>query len=378
MPKGWLYNQLKLQAEGLTGNLEEIWKFVGPDSGWLGGSGENWERGPYYCNGLIPLAYILKDSMLINKAQKWIEWTLNSQREDGYFGPEGNEDWWPRMVMLKVLIQYYGASGDNRIINFMTRYFKYQYENIIDRPLQMWGAARGGEDLLSIYWLYNKTGDQFLLELATIIFDQTIDWTNVFSDFPYKYSTREYLDWNYFTSIGWDEIKDPQKITVEEAEKLFQTYHQTHVVNVAMAIKEPAVYYQQSKQEELKDAVYEGIRQLMKYHGVANGMFTGDEHLSGNNPSQGTELCAVVEYMFSLETLIKIFGKVEDIDMLDKVAYNALPATLKPNLWGHQYDQQVNQVMCTEQQRNWYNNEPDSNIYGLEPNFGCCTANMHQ
>ena len=26
----------------------------------------------------------------------------------------------------------------------------------------------------------------------------------------------------------------------------------------------------------------------------------------------------------------------------------------------------------------WSTNGPESNLFGLEPNFGCCTANMHQ
>jgi hypothetical protein len=48
-------------------------------------------------------------------------------------------------------------------------------------------------------------------------------------------------------------------------------------------------------------------------------------------------------------------------------------------MWAHQYDQQVNQVMCSiDKNRHWTNNGPDSNIFGLEPNFGCCTSNMHQ
>lgn len=85
-PKGWLQNQLKIQASGLTGNLEEIWEYVGQNSGWLGGTGEDWERGPYYLDGLLPLAYLLQDKELIDKSQNWIEWTLNSQREDGFFG----------------------------------------------------------------------------------------------------------------------------------------------------------------------------------------------------------------------------------------------------------------------------------------------------
>jgi hypothetical protein len=47
-------------------------------------------------------------------------------------------------------------------------------------------------------------------------------------------------------------------------------------------------------------------------------------------------------------------------------------------MWAHQYDQQANQVMCNVYPRAWTNNKPDSNIFGLEPNFGCCTSNYHQ
>ncbi len=82
------------------------WPDVGANSGWLGGSGESWERGPYFLDGLVPLAYLLDDTRLKVKAQKYIEWTLASQTAEGMFGPSSNDDWWPRMVMLKVLTQY--------------------------------------------------------------------------------------------------------------------------------------------------------------------------------------------------------------------------------------------------------------------------------
>lgn len=374
----WLRTQLNLMAEGLTGNLEEIWEDVGSNSGWLGGSGENWERGPYYLDGLIPLAYILEDNELIKKSQKWIEWTLNSQREDGYFGPADNEDWWPRMVMLKVLKQYYEATNDNRIIEFMTRYFNYQNRNIHDKPLNMWGKARGAENLIVIYWLYNHTGDDFLLELAKTIFEQTLDWTTFFEDIPFKESMKNILPWKDFTDIGWEKILKEDGLTKKEAEELFNKYHLSHIVNVAMGIKEPVVFYQQSGDSRGKECIEQGIKDLKKYHGVVYGMFTGDEHLSGNKPTQGTELCAVVEYMYSLENIIRILGHGVYGDILEKVTYNALPATLTSDFKQHQYLQQANQVVCSNKKREWYNNENDSNIYGLEPNFGCCTANMHQ
>ncbi|MEJ7619045.1 MAG: hypothetical protein WKF30_19175, partial [Pyrinomonadaceae bacterium] len=79
-PRGWLRRQLQIQAAGLSGHLDEIWPDVGSNSAWLGGTGEGWERGPYYADGLIPLAYLLDDPQLIAKSKKWVNWTLENQR----------------------------------------------------------------------------------------------------------------------------------------------------------------------------------------------------------------------------------------------------------------------------------------------------------
>lgn len=388
-PTGWLKKQLEIQANGLTGNLEEIWEDVGPNSGWLGGNGENWERGPYYCDGLIPLAYILEDKELIEKAKKWVNWSLNSQRADGFFGPENNDDWWPRMVMLKVLTQYHDATGDRRVPVFLKKYFKYQLKTLYHKPLKMWAVARGFENTLPIFWLYEKDQTKSFDKLLDILFEQSINWSELFENFPYEKPTRYYLDWKEFYSllskIGWENLIDLSKDNLEkfgisksQASELFFKYHTTHVVNLAMAFKEPALRYLRYGDERYKEIALKAIEQVMKYHGMPNGMFSGDEHINGKNPTQGTELCAVVEYMFSLENLFRIFGIAKFGDILEKVAYNALPATIKPDFCAHQYDQQVNQVLCSVAPRNWYNNGDDSNIFGLEPNFGCCTANMHQ
>ncbi|MBS4219141.1 glycoside hydrolase family 127 protein [Bacillus sp. FJAT-49711] len=354
-PAGWLKNQLEIQANGFTGHLDEHWEDVGPNNGWLGGAGDSWERGPYYLDGLLPLAYLLEDKRLIEKVQPWIEWTISSQREDGSFGPAyvktvntevGNHDWWQDFIMLKVLTQYEEVSKDERVIPFMSKYFSYMKGALVDRPLKEWHEARGGDLLLSIHWLYERTGDSELLELASIVQEQTIDWNHIFAKFPYW---RKQTEWN----------------------------HRTHVVNVAMGIKTPAVFYRQTGNEYDKEAVYKGIQSLMTYHGQAHGMFSGDEWLSGTHPSQGVELCAVVEYMFSMENLTRILGDGMFGDILEKVTFNALPATISPEWDSHQYDQQVNQVICNLAKRPW-SNGPDANMFGLEPNFGCCTANMHQ
>jgi hypothetical protein len=84
LPEGWLLQQLQLMKDGLTGHLDELYPTVlGSRNGWLGGDGDGWERGPYWLDGLVPLAWILDDANLKAKAMPWIEWTLNSQTAEG-------------------------------------------------------------------------------------------------------------------------------------------------------------------------------------------------------------------------------------------------------------------------------------------------------
>jgi DUF1680 family protein len=47
-------------------------------------------------------------------------------------------------------------------------------------------------------------------------------------------------------------------------------------------------------------------------------------------------------------------------------------------MWAHQYNQESNQVEVSLHRKPWATDGPESNLYGLEPNFGCCTANFHQ
>jgi len=118
---------------------------------------------------------------------------------------------------------------------------------------------------------------------------------------------------------------------------------------------------------------------LERYHGTVTGVFTGDECIAGRRPTQGTELCAVVEYAYSLEILLSILGDPAFGDRLERIVFNALPATFSPDMWSHQYDQQVNQVECSVREgRDWNTNGPDANLFGVDPNYGCCTANLSQ
>lgn len=348
-PRGWLQGQLQIQAAGLGGHLDELWPDLGPNSGWLGGTGESWERGPYFLDGLVPLAYLLEDQQLIAKARRWVEWTLTNQRPDGAIGPPKNTDWWPNMVMLKVLTQYQEATGDPRVVPLLTRYFAHHLAEIDKRPLKEWAIFRWQDEALAILWLYDRTGDPKLLDLARGLQKQGFDWKRQFENFAY---------------CG--------KVTKEQA-KL-----NTHVVNNAMALKVPAVWWLISGDKADRDAVYRQFDAMDKCHLMPSGVHSGDEHYAGRHPSQGTELCAVVEGMFSIEHVLAILGDPAFGDRLEKIAFNALPGTFSADMWAHQYDQQPNQVLCSLRPRQWTTNGPESNLFGLEPNFGCCTSNFHQ
>jgi len=352
-PRGWLLNQLRIQANGLSGHLDEFWADIAR-SGWIGGDAEGWERAPYWLDGVVPLAFLLDDAKLKDKVHKWMDYILTHQNPDGWLGPIKDTrykeyDPWPIFIIMKAMTQYYEATKDERVVSALRKVLIRLDKLLDERPLFDWGKSRWADGVLSVHWFYERTGEEWLLNLAKKLHDQGYNWSEHFADFKYK---------ERLTS-GFDQT--------------------THVVNNAMAIKSPGVWFRQSHNEADKKSVYQILEMLDKYHGQVTGIFTGDEHYAGLNPSQGTELCAVVEYMFSLENLISFFGDVAFSDRLEKITFNALPATFKPDMWAHQYDQQANQVICKHSEDKVYaTNGPDSNIFGLEPNYGCCTANMHQ
>ena len=367
-PEGWLKRQLEIQMQGLTGKLFDIWDSVGSYSGWLGGTGENWERAPYYLDGLLPLSCYLEDKEHWDIACRFVEWTLGSQDEDGNFGPVASkEDYWSRFVMLKVLIQYYEIKKDSRVLPFFDRYFQYLYKKIPQVPMKQWSSARIGDLLYCIQWYCEREERSYIPALVEMLRKQALDWVDIFADFPFTRPAGYYYDWNKeYSHFSWEDYHDTMK------------YHANHIVNVTMGFKYPAMLSYFFDDLDYEAVSLAGMESADKYHGVASGAVNGDEHLSGNNPSQGAELCSIVEYMFSLQTMLEAFGLPCFADKMERLAYNALPATITEDFMAHQYVQQANQVLVSKAKRNWFNNNEESNMFGLEPNFGCCTANMHQ
>ena len=355
-PGGWLRRQLQIQADGLTGHLDEFWPDVAR-SQWFGGDAEGWERAPYWLDGAIPLAWQLDHAALKARITKYVEHIVANQRADGWYAPYPVDavtrryDMWAILLANKVLAQYHEATRDTRVLKAVMSSLRALDAGLDRTPLYDWGRFRWFEGLIAAFHAHEASGDAWLLDVARKLQAQGVDYRRLFASEDITLPTPRRGQWK------WTK----------------------HVVNVAMAIKAPALSWRLDPHP--RDAAFASamIETLDRCHGQVTGMFSGDECLAGRNPLQGTELCAVVEFMYSLEHLFSVFGDVAHADRLERVAFNALPAAISPDGWSHQYDQQVNQVQCTiNPEHGWSTNGPESNLFGLEPNYGCCTANMHQ
>ena len=351
-PQGWLRRQLTIQAEGLSGNLHKIWPDV-RDSSWIGGNCEGWERVPYWLDGFIPLAYLLEREDMIATAKKYIDAIISKQQSDGWICPCEKEkraeyDTWALQLIGKTLKVYYECSGDERIPDAIYKAFRNYHDLLSNGEIELfgWGKFRWFESFITLNFLYEKYGEEWIVDLAKIIKKQGFD-----------YNTTTY-NW-MIPSHKWQMI--------------------THIVNLCMMIKSEAVSHDLLGKEYTDNA--EKLRTILdKYNGTAFEGFTGDEVLSGIDPSKGTELCAIVEQMYSYEEIFAHTGDNKWAERLEVLAFNALPATISEDMWTHQYVQQVNQIACqkTMIMAPWSTNGPYAHTFGLEPNYGCCTANFNQ
>ncbi len=352
-PTGWIKKQLELEAEGLAGNLDKVWPDV-RDSAWIGGDREGWERVPYWLDGFIPLAFLLEDDDKIARAKRYIDCILANQKADGWICPNGSTpieqyDTWAVQLISKVLTVWYDCSGDERIPDVLYRLLKNYYVLLSTGKIRLfeWGKFRWFETFVALNRLYDMyPGEEWIVSLAKMIREQGTDWV----------SLTEY----------W---KTPLNRWCQE----------THIVNLCMMLKYEAVSHRLIG-EPYTDRAELLYQILKKYNGTPVGIFTGDECLSGRSPIQGTELCSVVELMYSLEWLYAETGERKWAERLETVAFNALPAGISEDMWSHQYVQMSNQIDCTDIQGNppFGTNSGEAHVFGLEPHYGCCTSNFGQ
>lgn len=314
-PKGWIRHMLELTRDGMVGRLAEISPWLKFEtSSWANreGKGERgWEEMPYWLKGYGDLGYVLGDDGVVAEARRWIEAAMGSGRDDGYFGPRdlltslgGKPDLWPHMVMLNVLQSYHESTGDERAIRVMTAYMRWQ-DGLPASAFGegYWPKIRAGDNIESAYWLYNRTGDPWLLGLARKIHENMARWDE--------------------DVINW------------------------HNVNIAQGFRAPAMYYMGSKDPAHLDAAERNYAKVLGIYGqFPGGTFAGDENCRPGfiDPRQGFETCGIVEFMHSFQMLTRISGSPLWADRCEEIAFNSFPASMTPDQKALHYLTCANQV----------------------------------
>ncbi len=352
-PTGWLRRQLEIQAEGLSGHLDLIWPDV-RDSAWIGGNREGWERVPYWLDGFIPLAWLLDRDDLKERAKRYVDAVIARQCPSGWICPCPEDamekyDVWALFLVCKTLTVYADCTGDPRIDGVIRRAMHHFYDALCEGKVRLfnWGAYRWFEAFVSLIWLQQRQPEDWIPELGRMLREKGIDYESFYK----LWENPPMTQWRY----------------------------DTHIVNIMMALKAEAVCCKLLGGQPTNQA--ETMRALLDhFHGTATGMFSGDENLGGTSPIHGTELCAVVEQMYSYEWLLAATGESIWGDRLEQVALNALPAAISEDMWTHQYDQLPNQIACIPEsgRSHFTTNSGQAHLFGLEPHFGCCTANFNQ
>ncbi len=223
------------------------------------------------------------------------------------------------------------------MLPFLTRYFRWQ----LGRPdsdlgAGYWPKVRMGDNIESVYWLYNRTGDAWLLDLAKRLQTNMADWTS------------GVCDW--------------------------------HNVNIAQGFRAPAIYYMQAKEPKYLDAAERNYQTVMGLYGqFPGGGFAGDENCRPGygDPRQGFETCGIVEFMHSFEMLTKISGEPLWADRNEEIAFNSLPAALTPDLKALHYLTGANMIQLDRQNKSpGVQNEGTMLSYSPYEVYRCCQHNV--
>lgn len=329
-PKGWLRKYLELQKEGLNGKLGTVSAWLDKHNNqWLDDHGDHgWEEVPYWLRGYCSLAYILDDDEMKKEAQVWFDAVLSNLKDDGFLGPRnyenGNPEVWAQMVMLWALQTYYESSGDQKVLDAMTDYFNWEMTVPDTQFLKgLWQEKRGGDNMWSVLWLYNRTGNETVLPLIEKLHKNTSDWTQA------------------ATLPNW------------------------HGVNVAQGFREPATYYMYTGDEAMLQATYNNFNIMRERYGqVPGGMYGADENARAGyfDPRQGAETCAIVEQMASDEILMGITGDPFWADHCENVALNTFTAAMTTDMKALRYITSPNMAISDEK---LHGPSIDNNLRGM-------------
>lgn len=337
-PSGWLRDELALHASGLTGYLNLFWPDV-MNSTWVGGDGDGYlhERGPYWLNGAVPLSVLLGEGApappapyanLTTQLDTYLSYIADHAAPSGWLGPDdtaSGDQFWARMPLLTAMTQWVeGHPRDApKYIPAICRYVVEARRRMLAGPYQLndWSAARVQDYIITLWGLIDHFAE---LQAAGLVPPGVTEATLYHAAYV-----------AHAQGIGngaiWEDYFDGPLFP--EGPVLTNFGMLDHGVNVAQAIKSAGVWWRALPNASLTQSSYTRMARLDAFHGSPTGVVQADEHLAGPEPQHGTELCGVVEAMYSYEWLGAIYGDPAFFERAELIAYNALPGTMTKDVW---------------------------------------------
>ena len=301
------------------------------DGEWNGG-----ESLPRYVRGLILLSCALDDKNLKEKVTSFMSLIFASANEGGDFGPKNTSSLTPKIEAVKTLLTYYEATDNERVLPFLKKFFKSQFNTYSVSSSWYDSRARLLEEIGAIEAVYRETDLEWLQDLGEKLRDSSNDWFKLANRFPYKKPYQRYISQTALKHIqkqilSVDCAKDgakkhrtltPEYINNQWHKKKHKVAVETSGVNLAKAIKYPAVYGRFIGDDNLKNLSLKLVCALEKRHGTPLGMFACTPRIAGAKGVGAVDVEAGVEMLESLVEVVKETRSYELADLIERIVFN--------------------------------------------------------
>lgn len=350
--EGWMKEVLTTQRNGLTGHIQVAGAPFDKE-GWGDATQkkmdrwEDFEQTGYWADGALRCGYLIDDPELTQRVKEWIDFQIDHPKEDGFIGPELH-NLWPHVVFFRVIMAEYSRNPSPKIIKALSNHYKNaaRSQTLIKTGGPEWDFnERTMLHIEMLCRLYQQTNDAFFIEKAE----------NTYKAFCSRKSP--------FTMQAF--LSDEVPIV--------------HSVSSFETLKIPVILYINTGKKEYLDAAIHGIQKVYKYHGLADGIPSGNEAHDGNMPNEVHETCCVSDAQWALGYFLQATGDVQWADLMEKICFNAAFSVVWKDFKSLQYYSSPNQVIAKNNSSFcMYVGGQDRMAYRIAHGPACCNGNMNR
>lgn len=350
--EGWMKEVLTTQRNGLTGHIQVAGAPFGKE-GWGDAAQkkmdrwEDFEQTGYWADGALRCGYFIDDPELTRRVKEWVDFQIDHPKEDGFIGPELH-NLWPHVVFFRVIMAEYSRNPSPRIIKALSNHYKNaaRSQTLIKTGGPEWDFnERTMLHIEMLCWLYQQTNDAFFIEKAE-------DTYKAFCSRKSPFTMQAFLS---------DEVPI------------------VHSVSSFETLKIPVILYINTGKKEYLDAAIHGIQKVYKYHGLADGIPSGNEAHDGNMPNEVHETCCVSDAQWALGYFLQATGDVQWADLMEKICFNAAFSVVWKDFKSLQYYSSPNQVIARNNSSFcMYVGGQDRMAYRVAHGPACCNGNMNR